>query len=72
MMPDMTGMDLQEVLERDFPELAIRTIFMTGGAFSPRAQAFVGRFAGRLLEKPFRMAAMEEIVREILAAQLTA
>ena len=71
MMPDMTGMDLQEVLERDFPELAKRTIFMTGGAFTARAQEFVDRLEGRLLQKPFRMAAVEAFVREILGSQGT-
>ncbi len=71
MMPDMAGMDLQEVLDRDFPELAKRTIFVTGGAFTARAQEFVGRFEGRLLQKPFRIAAVEAVVREVLGSQVT-
>ena len=71
MMPDMTGMDLQEALERDHPQLANRTIFMTGGAFTARAQEFVGRLTGRLLQKPFRITAVEAVVREMLAVQLT-
>jgi CheY-like chemotaxis protein len=68
MMPDMTGMDLQELLERDFPELSTRTVFMTGGAFTARAQRFVERYAERLLEKPFRIADVQRAVSKILAS----
>lgn len=68
MMPEMTGMDLQELLERDYVELSTRTVFMTGGAFTPRAQKFVERFVGRLLEKPFRIDDVVRAVSKILAA----
>ena len=71
MMPGMTGMDLQEELERDFPELATRTVFMTGGAFTTRAQEFVERFGGRLLEKPFRVADVKRAVKKILGEEIT-
>ncbi len=67
MMPDMTGMDLQELFEREHPEVAKRTIFMTGGAFTPRAQEFVERFEGRLLQKPFRVQQVYEAVSKVLA-----
>jgi PAS domain S-box-containing protein len=67
MMPDMTGMDLQEALERDLPALAGRTVFMTGGAFTPRAQAFVERYPTRLLQKPFRMSDVHDAVARIVA-----
>lgn len=50
MMPDMTGMDVFEELSAD--ERA-RTIFMTGGAFTPRARAFVEHSQSEILEKPF-------------------
>jgi CheY-like chemotaxis protein len=68
MMPDMTGMDLQEALERDAPDLAARTVFMTGGAFTARAQEFVARFGSRLLEKPFRLPDVERALSTILDA----
>ena len=35
---------------------------MTGGAFTPAAQAFLARFPERSVEKPFRM---EEVLRAI-------
>jgi PAS domain S-box-containing protein len=62
MMPDMTGMDLQEVLERDLPQVARRTIFMTGGAFTPRAHEFMERMAGRCIDKPFRIGEVEQVI----------
>ena len=66
MMPEITGMDVQAALERDVPELASRTVFMTGGAFTERAQQFLDRFEGRILEKPFRMADVERVVVSML------
>jgi signal transduction histidine kinase len=53
MMPDVTGMDLYEALHRDVPDEADRIIFLTGGAFTPAARAFLDKLPGRWLEKPF-------------------
>ena len=41
MMPVMTGMDLYAEVVRIAPKLASRLVFMTGGAFTARARAFV-------------------------------
>jgi CheY-like chemotaxis protein len=41
MMPDVTGAELAQHLERNAPELARRMIFLTGGAFSEEARAFL-------------------------------
>jgi len=53
MMPQQTGMDLHAELERTAPDQAERMVFMTGGAFTPRARAFLDAHPNRLLEKPF-------------------
>jgi CheY-like chemotaxis protein len=53
MMPEMTGMDLHEELERVAPPQAERMIFLTGGAFTPRARSFLGERPDRRIEKPF-------------------
>ncbi len=53
MMPDMTGMDLFAEVARRFPGLEERFVLMTGGAFTPRATAFLARVHNRRLEKPF-------------------
>jgi PAS domain S-box-containing protein len=53
MMPDMTGMDLFAEVAQRFPGLEGRFVLMTGGAFTPRATAFLARIGNRRLEKPF-------------------
>jgi len=53
MMPEMSGMDLYEAMERVDPELARRTVFITGGAFTARAREFLERTASPHLDKPF-------------------
>ncbi len=54
MMPSLGCQDLQTEVRRVAPDLAERMIFMTGGAFTPRAQEFLARVPrGRLLTKPF-------------------
>jgi PAS domain S-box-containing protein len=52
MMPDQTGMDLEAALVMGWPDLARRTVFLTGGAFTERARAFVEAHPGCVLEKP--------------------
>jgi hypothetical protein len=46
-------MDLYDWLTREDPDLAEKMIFVTGGAFTPRAKAFLGRVKNPRLEKPF-------------------
>jgi signal transduction histidine kinase/CheY-like chemotaxis protein len=53
MMTGMTGMELAQVLAAEVPEIARKMVFMTGGAFSPRAREFVARHADRTVDKPF-------------------
>ena len=67
MMPEMTGMDLHEELSRTAPRLAAGMVFMTGGAFTPRAREFLARVPNRRLEKPFRPETLEALVAELLA-----
>jgi signal transduction histidine kinase/CheY-like chemotaxis protein len=58
MMPDVTGMDLHDWLEENEPRLARAMVFITGGAFTPRAKAFLGRVQNLALEKPFDLGTM--------------
>ena len=52
MMPQMTGIELHAALLKISPELAAKMIFMTGGAFSPSASAFLeSHFASRLFRR---------------------
>jgi signal transduction histidine kinase len=62
MMPVMTGMDLYAEIMRTEPKLGGRLIFMTGGAFTPRARAFVESIVNPCLEKPLDMAKLRSLV----------
>jgi CheY-like chemotaxis protein len=53
MMPDMTGMELFEAIGKLDDAQAKRMIFMTGGAFTPRARAFLDASKNPRLDKPF-------------------
>jgi signal transduction histidine kinase/DNA-binding NarL/FixJ family response regulator len=64
MMPTMTGMDLHEALLRAVPEQAARMIFLTGGAFTERARAFLSSVANARLDKPFDPAELRALVND--------
>ena len=53
MMPGMTGMDFYAVIAGSVPEQAQRIVFVTGGAFTPAARAFVDHVENSVLEKPY-------------------
>ncbi|HEY3356785.1 MAG TPA: response regulator [Polyangia bacterium] len=67
MMPDMTGMDLHRRLRETAPEQAERIVFMTGGAFTPRAREFLAEVPNLRLAKPFDMHHLLAMARELLA-----
>jgi len=62
MMPEMTGMDLYGELARRWPEIARRIVFLTGGAFTPRARTFLETVPNARLEKPFEGVALMEAI----------
>jgi PAS domain S-box-containing protein len=64
MMPDMTGMDLYAEIARRRPGVERRFVFMTGGAFTPRASEFLSQIKNRRLEKPFETAALKALVAQ--------
>lgn len=53
MMPHMTGMELHAELLRVAAEQAGKMIFLTGGAFTPRARQFLDETPNLRVEKPF-------------------
>jgi PAS domain S-box-containing protein len=53
MMQRMSGMELAEALSARAPSQMQKLVFMTGGAFTPRAQAFRDRHADQYVDKPF-------------------
>jgi PAS domain S-box-containing protein len=66
MMPDMTGMDFHRELSLVSPEQAERMIFITGGAFTEKARAFLSETPREHLEKPFYSANLRAIVQRYL------
>jgi signal transduction histidine kinase len=53
MMPDVSGMDLYEALAQEAPQQARRMVFITGGAFTYRAQTFLDQVQNPRIDKPF-------------------
>jgi restriction endonuclease Mrr len=49
----MTGMDLHALVADHAPEQAQRFVFVTGGAFTPAADAFIQRVENIVLQKPY-------------------
>jgi PAS domain S-box-containing protein len=66
MMPDMTGADFHSELRAFAPERAADIVFMTGGAFTPKAKNFLDSVDNERLEKPFDMATLKNLVQEHL------
>ncbi len=64
MMPHMSGIDFHRAVMGLSPEQAARIVFVTGGASSDRARAFLEAVPNAKVEKPFEPA---ELVRLISA-----
>jgi CheY-like chemotaxis protein len=63
MMPGMTGMDVHEAVLAIDEAQARRMVFMTGGAFAPRASAFLERVENPRVEKPLDRSALRALIR---------
>ncbi len=65
MMPELSGIELHEMLAQDDPELAKRTVFLTGGACSGHAQTFLEAVGQPHLEKPVDLKTVRELLLEL-------
>ena len=67
MMPEVSGVDVYAWIQAEAPALAEKVVFMTGGAFTPRARDLLDRVPNRHVEKPFELgelsAALERVTR---------
>ena len=70
-MPVMTGIEFYELLLSRDPALAARMIFMTGGAFTARAEAFLERSTNERLDKPFKLGQLESAILRVTSARPT-
>lgn len=55
MMPGLSGMDVYRQAVSQNAALKSRFVFMTGGAFTPGARAFMDETSSLVLEKPFNL-----------------
>ena len=64
-MPGLTGIELHDRLRASRPELLGRLVFSTGDVASPQASDFVARTTCPVLQKPFELAILGELVERI-------
>lgn len=62
MMPQMTGMEFHAALHARSSSDADRVVFLTGGAFTEEAQAFLERFPERFVDKPFDVPRLKHMI----------
>jgi two-component system cell cycle sensor histidine kinase/response regulator CckA len=63
MMPEMTGIEFHEQLARSQPAQVSKVVFLTGGAFTDRAQAFLDGVDNPTMTKPFDLAELRRFVQ---------
>jgi CheY-like chemotaxis protein len=68
MMPGASGIDLFEHLSAIAPDQAGKVVFMTGGAFTPKAGAFLETVSNRKLRKPLDPASLYALLSEYAPA----
>jgi len=61
-MPDMSGVELYASVKQQWPELAERFIFITGGAFSAEARRFLEDPNIACINKPFQLRELLELI----------
>jgi CheY-like chemotaxis protein len=64
MMPEMTGVDFYHTIKTANPALAERIVFLTGGAFSDAAEAFLDSCANLVVLKPFKVLELRRVVAD--------
>jgi PAS domain S-box-containing protein len=73
MMPNVSGMELHEWLTAAFPELAEQLMFITGGAFTPKAHDYlskIGKTSGaKTVEKPFDASELRRRVSDMIVSR---
>ncbi len=64
LLPGMSGQAFYEAVQAEWPELAERFVFLTGGAFTPEAKQFLESVAVPCVEKPFSPTELRKLVRK--------
>jgi CheY-like chemotaxis protein len=66
MMPGVSGMDFHQRLSKLCPDLAARTVFVSGGVFTEDARSFLASGGHPCVEKPFDVGVLREAVNRAL------
>jgi CheY-like chemotaxis protein len=66
MMPNMTGIELLEELQRTVPDQAERLVFLSGGAFTARTRERLDELGVLQLEKPVTAKQLRASVLQIV------
>ena len=66
-MPEMSGMEFYGLVREQFPALADRFMFVTGGAFSSDARRFLEESVAAVIQKPFRVEDLLVLIDRIAA-----
>ncbi|MGK4008438.1 ATP-binding protein [Sorangium sp. So ce1036] len=68
LMPQMSGMALYDEIGEQFPQLLPKMAFMSGGAFTPSARAFVERVDNPKIAKPISLDDLERVIADLLSS----
>ncbi|AUX26955.1 transcriptional regulator [Sorangium cellulosum] len=68
LMPQMSGMALYDEIGEHFPQLLPKMAFMSGGAFTPSARAFVERVDNPKIAKPISLDDLERVIADLLSS----
>lgn len=67
-MPDLDGPGFYRELERRYPHLISRIIFITGDVLSPEVQIFFTQVDPPYLLKPFKAQEVRRVIQQVLEA----
>ncbi|WP_342381108.1 hybrid sensor histidine kinase/response regulator [Myxococcus stipitatus] len=62
MMPELTGMDVYHAVQKTWPGLHERIVFISGGAFTPETKRFLQDVRNPVLAKPFEAQSLRDVV----------
>jgi CheY-like chemotaxis protein len=68
-MPDLDGPGFYRELERRYPDLLSRTIFLTGDTLTQEAQVFFAQVDRPRLIKPFKIQDVWRVIEQVLEAR---
>jgi CheY-like chemotaxis protein len=67
-MPAMGGDELYREIQRIAPDQALRIVFITGGATTEKARAFLENVSNPIIYKPYDVTELREMIRTGLAS----